>query len=101
MAQAWFGFLNAWEDFHVLADGYHELDIARVLVPIHRSGHGRKSGLDVEEMGSRAADLFQLDAGKVVRLVHYWAREHALADLGLAPEADTADSSSPSGLNDS
>jgi len=92
MARGWFDFLNAWEDFHVLADGYQELDTERVLVPIHRSGHGRTSGLDVQEMGSRAADLFQLDAGKVVRLVHYWDRDHALADLGLAPEPHTAES---------
>jgi ketosteroid isomerase-like protein len=92
MGRAWFDFLNAWEEFHVLADAYRELDAERVLVPIHRSGQGRTSGLDVEEMGSLAADLFHLDAGKVIRLVHYWDRERALADLGLAPEEGASDS---------
>jgi ketosteroid isomerase-like protein len=86
MAEGWSGFLNAWEDFHVLADDYRELDAERVLVCIHRSGHGRTSGLGVEQMGSKAADLFHIGAGKVIRLVHYWDREQALADLGLAPE---------------
>jgi hypothetical protein len=87
MGEGWFGFLSAWEDFHVLADEYRELDAGRVFVPIHRSGHGRVSGLGVERMGSNAADLFHIDAGKVVRLVHYWDRAQAFADLGLTPEA--------------
>lgn len=89
MAEGWYGFLDAWEDFHVVAEEYRELDAERVLVLIHRSGHGRTSGLGVEQMGSKAADLFHIDAGKVTRLVHYWERERVLADLGATPDTGT------------
>ncbi len=84
MAEAWHRFLDAWEDFRVVADEYRELDPGRILVLIHRGGHGRTSRLDVEEMGSMAADLFQIDERKVTRLVNYWDRDRAFADLGLA-----------------
>jgi|SRR5437588_598981 len=92
MAEGWRGFLSAWEDFHVEADEYRELDGERVLVLIHRSGRGKTSRLEVGQMQSKAADLFHVRGGKVTRLVHYWGRQRALADVGLAPEADSPDS---------
>jgi ketosteroid isomerase-like protein len=82
MDEGWHRFLDAWEGFRVVADEYRELDPGRVLVLIHRSGRGRTSGLDVEQMGSTAADLFHIDDGKVTRLVNYWERDRAFADLG-------------------
>ena len=83
MADAWFRFLQAWDDFHVEPEQDRELDAERVLVLIRRSGRGRTSQLEVETMHSEAADLFHVADGKVTRLVHYWERARALADLGL------------------
>jgi ketosteroid isomerase-like protein len=83
MDEGWHRFLDAWEGFRVVADEYRELDPGRVLVLIHRSGRGRTSALDVEQMGSTAADLFHIDDGNVARSVNYWDRDRAFADLGL------------------
>ena len=83
MAEGWYRFLEAWDDFHVEADEYRKLDAMRVLVLIHRSGRGRTSRMQVGQMQSKAADLFHVRDGKVTKLVHYWDRDRALADLGL------------------
>jgi ketosteroid isomerase-like protein len=87
MAEGWFRFLQAWDDFHVEPEEYRALDRARTLVLIRRSGRGRTSGLEVDEMHSEAADLFDVADGKVIRLVHYWERARALADLGIEEQA--------------
>jgi hypothetical protein len=90
LAEGWRGALSAWEDFRIEADDYRELDGERVLV-LHRwSGRGKTSGLDLGQMRTRAATLFHVRDGKVTRLVGYFDRERALADLGLAPEAASA-----------
>jgi ketosteroid isomerase-like protein len=77
-------FQNAWEEYHSEAVEYRELDDERVLVLTYASGRAKASGL---EIGQMRANLFHVQGGKVTRLVAYWDRERAFADLGLAPES--------------
>ena len=55
---------------------------------VHSSGRGKASGLEVGQLRTNEAHLFHVRDGKVKRLVHYFDRERALADLGLTPEVD-------------
>jgi len=48
---------------------------------------GKSEG--VGQMRAKGASLFHVGDGKVTKLVLYNDRERALADLGLAPEADS------------
>ena len=90
MAEAWRGFLSAWDSWSVEADEYRELDDERVLVLDHRSGRGKTSGLELSQIRTQGAHLFHIRDGKVTRLVRYMDRDRAFADLGLAPEGDAA-----------
>jgi ketosteroid isomerase-like protein len=83
MAGAMRNFLGAWAEWRVVADEYRELDAERVLVFQHYSARGKTSGLEVGQMRSKGANLFQIRGGRVVRLDCYFDRENALADLGL------------------
>jgi ketosteroid isomerase-like protein len=85
MAKANRDFLSVWHDWRLEAEEFRELDDERVLVLTRRGGRGKMSGLEVSEP---AANLFHLRDGKATRLVFYWDRDLALADLGLGPEAD-------------
>jgi ketosteroid isomerase-like protein len=83
MAESERDFLNAWADVRLTIGEYRELDGQRVLVFIHATGRGKVSGLDLGQMGKTAACLFDIRDGKVTRLINYWDRDRALADLGL------------------
>jgi ketosteroid isomerase-like protein len=76
-------FLSAWEDVRVEIDECRELDAGRVLVLHRRSGRGKMSGVELEQIGEKGAWLFHLRDGKVTRLVGYHDADHALTDLGL------------------
>jgi len=80
MAQGHGGWLNAWEDFRVVADEYRELDEERVLVLDQPRGRGKSSGLDI---GQKGATLFLIRDGRAIKIVITWDRKQALADLGL------------------
>jgi ketosteroid isomerase-like protein len=84
MANALRDILSAWQGLRLEADEYRDLDRGRVLVLFHfSSGRGKVSGLEVEQMRTQGAYLFNLRDGRVTKLVGYWDRDRALADLGL------------------
>jgi hypothetical protein len=82
MARVWRDFLVAYDDFSVIVEEYHEIDVRRVLTLVFS---GREaSGLEIGSMSTRKASVYDIDDGLVRRLALYWDRERALADLGLA-----------------
>jgi hypothetical protein len=85
MAEAWRDVLGAWAGYGIEVDGYRELDDEHVLVILHATGRGKTSGLELGQfaVGERGANVFCIRKGKVTRLVVYFDRERALADLGL------------------
>jgi ketosteroid isomerase-like protein len=74
-------FLTLWETLRFDAEEYREMEDGSVLVISRMRGRGKSSGVEVDQL---RASLFQVRDGKVVRLVLYWSRDRALADLGLA-----------------
>ena len=83
MAEAFRHVLSAFDRLTVEVEGYRELNDERVLVLFRRFGRGKASGLDFNQVRSRGATLLEIHEGKVTRLVAYWDRDRALADLGL------------------
>jgi ketosteroid isomerase-like protein len=86
MTEAFRDVLGAWEDWGVVADEYVDLPGDRVLVSFHCTGRGKASGVDIAELWVNGATLFEVGDGKITRIVQYFDRADALADLGLAPE---------------
>jgi ketosteroid isomerase-like protein len=83
MAEVWREALSAFEELRTEADEYRALDEERVLVLMHFSGRGRTSGMEVGDIQMKGANVFHVRGGKVTRLVLYWDRERAFADVGL------------------
>jgi ketosteroid isomerase-like protein len=84
LGQAWAAWLSAWEDLRIQVDGYRELDDHRVLVLARKSGRGKQSGLEIDDMHARGAVVCEVRSGKVTRMVLYYNRTRALSDLGLS-----------------
>ena len=70
-----FSVIENWRDE---AEDYRELDAERILVLSKFSGRGKTSGLQTSQ---KVAQLFEIHDGKVTRIVVYFDRERALADL--------------------
>ena len=78
--------LGAWDEYRTEADEYRELDDERVLVLLHHTGRGRTSGLEVGKTETKGANLVHVRDGKVTKIIVYFDRERAFADLGLTSE---------------
>jgi ketosteroid isomerase-like protein len=76
--------VEGWEDLRMDLEEYRELDNERVLVLQRYRGRGKVSGFDLGNVRAAGAQLFHIRDGRVSRLVTYWDRDRALADLGLA-----------------
>jgi ketosteroid isomerase-like protein len=85
--RAW---INVWEGMRARAEEYRDLDGGRVLVLARYSGRAKTSGLDLGRIGTAGAGLFYLRDGKVMRIVQYFDRDRALAELGLVPDDDAS-----------
>lgn len=85
IAKAWSDFLAVSEGYRHEATEYRELDGERVLVFVHRTERAVSSRRLSRLLPAQAdsAGVFHLGGGKVRKLVIYWDRERALADLGL------------------
>ena len=68
------------EDFLGEAEEYRELDAEHVLVLTRNFGRGKLSGVPVS---AKHAEVFEVHGGRVTRIVVYYERDRALADLGL------------------
>jgi ketosteroid isomerase-like protein len=83
MTASWRKWLSAWEQWRVEAEEYRELDGERVLALTRLRGRGKTSGMEIGQISARGANVFNVQSGKVTRLVAYNDRDRALADLGL------------------
>jgi ketosteroid isomerase-like protein len=82
MAEMWLDALSPWEGFTAEAEEYRELDGERVLVLTRNTGRGKASGVELDQMMTRSANLFHIRGGKVTRLVIYFDRDRAIAEVG-------------------
>jgi ketosteroid isomerase-like protein len=80
LAEAMRNLFGDIEDVSAEAEEYRELDAGRVLVLGRSFGRGKQSGVPVS---IRGAEVFEVHGGKVTRIVVYYDRDRALADLGL------------------
>ena len=76
--------LNTLDDARPTAQEYRDVDDERILVLGCLRGREKGSGAAVEQL---RANLFRIRDGKVVRLIFYWDRARAYADLGLDPDS--------------
>ena len=82
MNATWREWLRGWDGFRAEPVEYRVIDDRRILVLVRNRGTGRLSGLEFEERS--VGNYFELDGGRVTKLVVYLDGARALADLGFA-----------------
>ncbi len=80
MAKGWAQFMHGLSDVYTTASDYRELEDGRIVVQAVYAGRGRTSGIDVAGEGTM---VFELEEGKVVKMIRYWDTARAVAELGL------------------
>jgi len=83
LSAAWRDVLTAWRDYRAAAEEFVELDDGRILVWTAFSARGWTSDIEVRQVLARGASVLQMSDGTVTKLVLYFTRDRALADLGL------------------
>jgi ketosteroid isomerase-like protein len=83
LAEGTRNFMAAWRGMRFEAAEYRQLDDERVLVLFRYIGHGKQSGLALDKVPNFGAHLFSVRNGEVVKLIAYFDRQRAFADLGL------------------
>jgi ketosteroid isomerase-like protein len=82
--EGWRALLDTVDEPRPQAQEYRDVDEERILVLGCLRGREKGSGAEVEQL---RANLFRIRDGKVVRLIFYWDRGRAFADLGLTPDS--------------
>jgi hypothetical protein len=77
------GFLSGWHEYRLKAVESRELDAERVLVLDHGSGRQRVGDLEMGQAPTHGARVFTIRDLLVRRIVVYFDRDRAFADLGL------------------
>ncbi len=75
--------IHVWQDWTVTAEDYRELDGERVLVLYGSSGQMKDSGPEIARVHSKGASVFHVRDLLVTRIVQYYDRDRAFADLGI------------------
>jgi ketosteroid isomerase-like protein len=83
IAKGWSTVMGVFKDSRVVAIEFREVDEERVFVLNNFTGRGKTSGVDLAHLQAEGATLFHLRDGKVTRLVGYFDRQRALAELDL------------------
>jgi ketosteroid isomerase-like protein len=83
MGEAWGKTVSAFDDLRAIPESFRELDDERVLVLLVNTGRGKGSGIEIDEISTKSANVWTIRDGRVVTLVAYWDRDVALGELGL------------------
>jgi ketosteroid isomerase-like protein len=83
MAAVWRRVLREFDRFRTESARYTELDDGRILVLTRFHGHAKQSGLDLSQMASEQAAVFDVRDHRVTRIELCWDADRILADLGV------------------